>query len=630
MFWREKMSRHRKARVRGAAEESRLAPLLRYLDRREIATLESLGYCLDGIGKFQEGGEGQTRRVFRIQLKKGGVEKDRWLYVPKKPGEINQESVCTLINRTKGDLDARETATLNTIQHPNIAETVDSVPGTGRTLTLSQYSPGTDLGVLIKTTGQITDPDKIKGINSQFLAALAYLHGKGIAHRDVKPSNVIVSEKGGVKLIDLQNAASVWDIRDKAQPTRGGTAFAYPELLNALATGQEARADCRTDVYGFGASLYEQLTGRVPIGYKVIRDPNGRPIEVGGKEIRVKLMCDDQEIQEITKKDHEARLKKALRQLPKPARRYKGLIRRCMTMLPGQAFYDARTVQEKFDQINNGLWPRIREKIPQTLKGILYSAAGAAAVAGVIALGRWQERQEKHPTLVEILRRDEWRQFTLSSLMESPDRDRAIDVFYPNLEPALKRLGEIEKRDMARYISCAKDSHSMPPRLVASWLRACYLHQDKNRSQEGEDTRTPISRVPKDFVMTVMHGAGTPRFDETSDIISGIFYLKQCMGPGKTVAEVLADYFCTRDEVHRAVLKTRSKQFLPYSQDSTLYPGFQEFLPYEKAERIKTALALYMVTKDDGEIDVSKMPRKIHLGNRNMYELPESVKENPK
>lgn len=96
--------------------------------------------------------------------------------------------------------------------------------------------------------------------------ALEHAHDRGVLHRDVKPSNVLVTGDGMPMLLDFNLAReSVADDPDSAASTLGGT-FDYmsPEHLEGLADGMGRHVDARSDIYGLGVLLYESLMGQKP------------------------------------------------------------------------------------------------------------------------------------------------------------------------------------------------------------------------------------------------------------------------------------------------------------------------------------------------------------------------------
>jgi serine/threonine-protein kinase len=99
--------------------------------------------------------------------------------------------------------------------------------------------------------------------------AVAYAHGRGVIHRDVKPDNVIVSEHGHVYLIDWGLARLFGDHRLETDPpcrdydgAVGTPGYMSPEQ----ARGNPLEMDQRSDVFGLGAVFYEILSGRTPYG----------------------------------------------------------------------------------------------------------------------------------------------------------------------------------------------------------------------------------------------------------------------------------------------------------------------------------------------------------------------------
>jgi serine/threonine protein kinase len=104
--------------------------------------------------------------------------------------------------------------------------------------------------------------ERAQDIFKQAATALAFMNAKGWVHRDVKPDNILVNSGGEVRLIDFALAerppsglARLFRRRVKAQGTRS---YMSPEQIRGHVL------DGRADVYSFGASCYEVVTGRPP------------------------------------------------------------------------------------------------------------------------------------------------------------------------------------------------------------------------------------------------------------------------------------------------------------------------------------------------------------------------------
>jgi len=158
------------------------------------------------------------------------------------------------------DLAARlvaEIRTLATLEHPNIAQLRTAFRDGNQFVMVMEYVEGTTLEKLA-TVGEVS-LDRILDYSTQVLAALSYAHGRGVTHRDIKPANIMITDHGVVKLMDFGIAKSNNDMQlTRPGTTMGSIYYMSPEQVRG------GTVDARSDIYSFGVTLYEMLTGRKP------------------------------------------------------------------------------------------------------------------------------------------------------------------------------------------------------------------------------------------------------------------------------------------------------------------------------------------------------------------------------
>jgi serine/threonine-protein kinase len=158
----------------------------------------------------------------------------------------------------------REARLLRGLSHPHVIELYDA-DCTGAQLYISlERALGGDLAASLKQHGKVAVPRALR-LLKELAEALAYLHGRGLVHRDVKPSNVLLTADDHVKLADFGLAATE---EDPAGSRAGFGTLAYmapEELLSAATSGGES-ADPRGDLYALGATAFEMLSGEKPPG----------------------------------------------------------------------------------------------------------------------------------------------------------------------------------------------------------------------------------------------------------------------------------------------------------------------------------------------------------------------------
>jgi serine/threonine protein kinase len=105
--------------------------------------------------------------------------------------------------------------------------------------------------------------EKVHDIFKQAMTGLAYMHASGWVHRDIKPENILVNSAGEVRIIDFAIAQRISKgmaktFHRRSRSVQGTRSYMSPEQIR----GQHL--DARADVYSFGATAYEIVTGRPP------------------------------------------------------------------------------------------------------------------------------------------------------------------------------------------------------------------------------------------------------------------------------------------------------------------------------------------------------------------------------
>ena len=146
------------------------------------------------------------------------------------------------------------------LDHPNVVPIYEAGEADGRLFIAMRYVEGTDLKVLLRREGALA-PGRAVAIASQVADALDAAHAKGLVHRDVKPSNVLLDQQRGrehVYLADFGLTQSVSDTRPTDGHLMGTVDYVAPEQI----VGDHV--DGRADVYALGCLLFESLTGTLP------------------------------------------------------------------------------------------------------------------------------------------------------------------------------------------------------------------------------------------------------------------------------------------------------------------------------------------------------------------------------
>jgi len=152
----------------------------------------------------------------------------------------------------------QEAKVLAKLQHPHILPVFDYGQADGYTYIVM---PFIESGTLAARLGNgPLPPAQIAGLVSQIGDALDYAHSRGLIHRDVKPSNVLLDERGNCLLTDFGLAKI---IEGSSKLTTTGGIMGTPTYMSPE-QGLGQKLDRHTDIYSLGVILYELATGRAP------------------------------------------------------------------------------------------------------------------------------------------------------------------------------------------------------------------------------------------------------------------------------------------------------------------------------------------------------------------------------
>ena len=269
------------------------------------------------------------------------------------------------------------------LDDPNIVQVTDFFEESGEFFLVMEYVDGQDLSRLIKSSGHLTEAEALP-IFRDILKGLGSAHAKGLVHRDVKPSNVLVDQSKRARIMDFGIAIMAGGA-EKAK-TATGVAIGSPWYMSPEQILRPREVDRRTDIYALGIVLYEMLTGTVPfdgdtdfeVKDKQVRAPARDPRETNS-EISPAVA---QAVLRAMAKDPAERFQdcdeflKALDAAPKPDRFRKALIAALVATLVVSAgiigYQSMRRVDVPVAQHGPGPAPRQRtpEPVPEALPNV--------------------------------------------------------------------------------------------------------------------------------------------------------------------------------------------------------------------------------------------------------------------
>jgi hypothetical protein len=217
------------------------------------------------------------RFVLEHELGSGGMAR---VYLGR-DGVLDRPVAVKVLNPVHGGTDIgdrfeREGRTAARLAHPNIVQVYDAgealFDGRETSYIVMEYVPGGDLKELIDERGRLPGPE-LATLGDEVCAGLAHAHERGVIHRDIKPHNILLDEKGHAKVTDFGIARAL----DTTQATRTGY-FLGTALYSSPEQLQGHKVTSKSDIYSLGATLYQAAAGDPPFS-------GATPIEIASQHV---------------------------------------------------------------------------------------------------------------------------------------------------------------------------------------------------------------------------------------------------------------------------------------------------------------------------------------------------------
>ncbi|MEW5916388.1 MAG: serine/threonine-protein kinase, partial [Gemmatimonadota bacterium] len=173
--------------------------------------------------------------------------------------KVLPDDLAGSVNMERFEREVRLSARL---QHPHVVPLLAAGSVDGLPYYVMPFVEGESLRARLTREGELPIADVVR-ILREVADALDYAHRRGVVHRDVKPDNILLTERHAV-VTDFGVAKALSDATGEARITATGVALGTPAYMAPEQIGAEPNVDARADIYAAGAMAFEMLTGQPP------------------------------------------------------------------------------------------------------------------------------------------------------------------------------------------------------------------------------------------------------------------------------------------------------------------------------------------------------------------------------